>query len=218
MGKSKPFDDEEEEEGEEDELAASATAALFDSLAAELRAKLGVAKMGPLLLPPRDYDGTNNNNNNGGGKGKKNMAKRQVTTTTIMFPLTRSESNPPAASAARRPFSVRSIKHKKNQIFTAGEGTTTIMIMSRSTMLIIISSTVISRSPSLTMTVTGVAAHIKSAPHRTEIFLAVPKPFDRLEPLMSREPTKFGEKTKKVYLLKNGAKRLCFVVENRKKF
>ncbi|KPM04627.1 hypothetical protein QR98_0030780 [Sarcoptes scabiei] len=29
---------------------------LFDSLAAELRAKLGNPKMGPLLLPPRDYD------------------------------------------------------------------------------------------------------------------------------------------------------------------
>ncbi len=90
-GKSKPF---EEEEGEEEgELAAGATAALYDSLAAELRAKLGNPKMGPLLLPPRDYDGTNNNNNN---KGKENVAKRQSTTT--MFPLTRSESSGKSSS------------------------------------------------------------------------------------------------------------------------
>ncbi|KAH9395988.1 hypothetical protein TYRP_020066, partial [Tyrophagus putrescentiae] len=70
-GKSKPF---EEEEGEEEgELAAGATAALYDSLAAELRAKLGNPKM-----------------------GKENVAKRQSTTT--MFPLTRSESSGKSSS------------------------------------------------------------------------------------------------------------------------
>lgn len=38
------------------DILSDTTAALYDSVTAELRAKLGNPKMGPILLPPRDYD------------------------------------------------------------------------------------------------------------------------------------------------------------------
>jgi len=43
-------------DGKQLSLAAVNMASMYDSLAAELREKLGGAKQQPLLLPPRDYD------------------------------------------------------------------------------------------------------------------------------------------------------------------
>lgn len=60
--------------------------ALYDSLAAELRAKLGNPKMGPILLPPRDYES---------GSKEMNSAKK---TSASQYPLSRSESSGQSSS------------------------------------------------------------------------------------------------------------------------
>lgn len=72
---------------EEPEVHLGATSALYDSLAAELRDKLGNKKMGPLLLPPRDYDSASTAANK-----EKNRTKQQ------MYLLTRSESSGKSSS------------------------------------------------------------------------------------------------------------------------
>ncbi|KAH7646201.1 hypothetical protein DERF_007328 [Dermatophagoides farinae] len=61
---------------------------LFDSLAAELRAKLGNPKMGPLLLPPRDYESRNSENNLKSMDKKRNQHDKHSA-----HHLTRSESS-----------------------------------------------------------------------------------------------------------------------------
>ena len=52
---------------------------------------------------------------------------------------------------------------------------------------------------------------------RIQIGLIRAKPSDTLETLMAREPNKFVKKDDKVYLLENGAERLCIDDENEKK-
>ena len=52
---------------------------------------------------------------------------------------------------------------------------------------------------------------------RIEIGLIRAKPFDTLETMMAREPNKFVKKDCKVYLLENGAERLCVDDQNKKK-
>ncbi|KAI2804158.1 hypothetical protein BLOT_003136, partial [Blomia tropicalis] len=70
----------------------SATAALYDSLAAELRAKLGNPKMGPILLPPRDYDAQTIIDNNNKKKNDKNKNSNK------QYSLSRSESSGKSSS------------------------------------------------------------------------------------------------------------------------
>lgn len=41
---------------EQDEVQSAAVSQMYESLAAELKAKLGDPKIGPILLPPKDYD------------------------------------------------------------------------------------------------------------------------------------------------------------------
>ena len=68
--------------------------ALYDSLAAELRAKLGNPKMGPLLLPPRDYESER-------GQGEKSAPthlKSAQPKGAVQYPLSRSESSGQSSS------------------------------------------------------------------------------------------------------------------------
>ncbi|KAH9414777.1 hypothetical protein DERP_008618 [Dermatophagoides pteronyssinus] len=62
---------------------------LFDSLAAELRAKLGNPKVGPLLLPPRDYESQNSESNLKSIMDKKRNQHDKHSN----HPLSRSESS-----------------------------------------------------------------------------------------------------------------------------
>lgn len=54
---------------DEADLPSETATTLYDSVAAELRAKLGNPKIGPILLPPRDYDS---------GKTRANNQERQL--------------------------------------------------------------------------------------------------------------------------------------------
>lgn len=66
---------------------------LYDSLAAELRAKLGNPKMGPLLLPPRDYDSQKSNGNKQKESGVAKKSRSHKDLNKLCHPLSRSESS-----------------------------------------------------------------------------------------------------------------------------
>lgn len=87
--KSKPSKSNSKSKREEEvEQPEPETVALFESLAAELRSKIGNPKMGPLLLPPKDYDGD-----------KKKLAQANASKGSKQFcPLSRSESSGKSSS------------------------------------------------------------------------------------------------------------------------
>src|SRR5699024_10505981 len=84
--KSKPVQSKTKKPDDETEAPLGPTAALYDSLAAELRAKVGNPKMGPLLLPTRDYESTSSANKDNNRPSHK------------VYPLTRSESSGKSSS------------------------------------------------------------------------------------------------------------------------
>ena len=89
--KSKPVKSKSKKPDEEPEAPLGVTAALYDSLAAELRAKLGNPKMGPILLPPRDYDKASVIAAASSNKNKTRSKQK-------LYPLTRSESSGKSSS------------------------------------------------------------------------------------------------------------------------
>jgi len=108
--KSKPPKGKQKKVLDEPEVPKGVTAALYDSLAAELRAKLGNPKMGPILLPPRDYESQSNAQLQKALENK-NRSKHK------MYQLTRSESSGKSSSGIGSDEALSHKNQKKSQFY-----------------------------------------------------------------------------------------------------